>query len=198
MANTCTPTNENVKQLEIATVVVDSDSDSDIQVTEAAEEPLQVEAQTIASFTSIDLESLPQLLQNRVAIERSKIEAHVHARGVTVCERMANRYNRHHNIEIFGIGVLVSVGIAREDRAKTYNKRRYCRIIAKLQPEHHQLHCKYGILRHLYPTKDLQRAASTLELDKPVIIFFTVLLNSITFTPGKFVPFGSTFGLVWL
>ena len=44
---------------------------------------------------------------------------------------MATRYNKRHNAEIFEVGDIISVGIPREDRAKTNNKRLYCRIIVE-------------------------------------------------------------------
>jgi len=69
---------------------------------------------------------------------------------------MATRYNTRHQVEVFMVGDIVSVGIPREDRAKTDNKRLYCKIIAKPQPERHHLHFKFGVLAILYLTKDLQ------------------------------------------
>ena len=40
---------------------------------------------------------------------RDKIQVEVTARGAT-------RYNKHHNVEIFEVGVIISVGIPCEDR----------------------------------------------------------------------------------
>lgn len=81
-------------------------------------------------------------------------------------QKMAMRYNTRHHVEIFNIGDLISVGIPREDRAKTDNKRLYCRIFDKPQPERHRLVSKYGILKGLYPTKALKRAPTMLELEE--------------------------------
>jgi len=82
---------------------------------------------------------------------------------------MAQRYNKRHAVHIFDVGDMVSVGIPREDRAKTDNKRLYAKVIAKPQPERHQLLTKYGVLVNLYPTKDLQPATDlmSLEIDIP-------------------------------
>ena len=66
------------------------------------------------------------------------------------------------------VGDLVSVGIPRLDKAKTDNKRLYCRIIAKPQPERHQLICQFEILKGLYPTKSLQQASEMLDLDEDI------------------------------
>ena len=78
------------------------------------------------------------------------------------------RYNKRHNVEIFEVEDIISVGIPREDRAKTDNKRLYCRIIAKPHPDRHQLLSQYGILIGLYPTKALQRASPMLEHEFPI------------------------------
>ena len=56
-----------------------------------------------------------------------KIQVEVTARRAIVRERMATRYNKHHNVEIFEVGDIISVGIPREDRAKTDNRRLDCR-----------------------------------------------------------------------
>ena len=98
---------------------------------------------------------------------RDKIHGEVTARGAIVRERMATRYNKRHNVEIFEVRDIISVGIPREDRAKTDNKRLYCRIIAKPHPDRHQLLSQYGILIGLYPTKALQRASPMLEHEFP-------------------------------
>lgn len=45
------------------------------------------------------------------------------------------RYNICNNIEVFAVGDFISVGVPREDRAKTDSKRPYCRVIVKAQPE---------------------------------------------------------------
>jgi len=39
----------------------------------------------------------------------------------------------------FAVGDIVSIGIPKEDRAKTDNKQLYAKLIAKPQSEHHQL-----------------------------------------------------------
>ena len=85
---------------------------------------------------------------------RYKIQVEVTARGAIIPERMATRYNKCHNVEIFEIGDIISVGISREDRAKTDNRRLYCRIIARPHPHRHKLLSKYGILIGLYPTNE--------------------------------------------
>jgi len=51
-----------------------------------------------------------------------------------------------------------SIGIPREDRAKTDSKWLYAKLNAKPQPEHHQLLTRYGVLVNLYQTEDLQPA----------------------------------------
>ena len=55
--------------------------------------------------------------------------------GVLVRGKIATRYKTRHHFEVFDVGDLVNVGIPGEDRAKTDNKRLYCCIITKSQPE---------------------------------------------------------------
>ena len=93
---------------------------------------------------------------------RDKIQVEVAARGAIVRERMATRYNKRQNVEIFEVGDIISVGIPHKDRAKTDNKRLYCRIIAKPHPDRHQLLSKYGILIGF----SLQRASPMLEHER--------------------------------
>ena len=94
---------------------------------------------------------------------QDKIQVGVTTRGAIIQERMAIRYNKRHNVEIFEVGDIISICIPREDKAKIDNKRLYCRIIARPHPDRHQLLSKYGILIGLYPTKALQRASPMLE-----------------------------------
>ena len=75
--------------------------------------------------------TIPTDLRHRVEAHRNQIQAEVAGLGIVVREKMANRFNTRHHVEVFDIGDLVSVGIPREDRAKTDNKRLYYRIIAK-------------------------------------------------------------------
>ena len=86
---------------------------------------------------------------------RHRVEAHqnqIHEEVTVRRGKIATRYNTWHHVEVFGVGDLVSVGIPREDRAKTDNKRLYYRTIAKPR---HQLLCKYDIWHGLYPSKAL-------------------------------------------
>ena len=70
-------------------------------------------------------ESDPQQMEVEANIQ-DKIQVEVSAYGAIVRERMATRYNRGHNVEIFEVGDIISVGIPQEDRAKTDNKRHCC------------------------------------------------------------------------
>lgn len=76
---------------------------------------------------------------------RDELNSQVQARGQgkIVRARMANRYDQRHAVHIFSVGGIVSVGIPREHRANTDNKRLNARIIAKPQPKRHQLLTQY-------------------------------------------------------
>jgi len=73
--------------------------------------------------------------------------------------------NTNHSGSVFIRTRLVSIGIPRDHRAKTDNKRLYEKVIAKPQPEYPQPLTKYGILVNLYPAKDLQPATDLVGLD---------------------------------
>ena len=126
------------------------DSDHEELVLEESE----VEESEVEESEVEELEPDHQQMEVEANI-RDKIQAEVTARGAIVRERMATRYNKRHNVEIFELGDIISVGIPRENRAKTDDRRLYCRIIAKQHPDRHQLLSKYGILIGLYPTKAL-------------------------------------------
>ena len=138
----------------------------DYQQVDSDQQELEVKESEIEKPESE--ESDPQQMEVEANI-RDKIQVKVTAYGAIVRERMATRYNRRHNVEIFEVGDIISVGIPQEDRAKTDNKRHCCRIIMKPHPDRHQLLSQYGILIVLYPTKVLQQASQILEHEFPLL-----------------------------
>jgi len=96
------------------------------------------------------------------------VDAALQRRGQVVREWMAQRYNKRHAVHIFAVGDMVSVGIPREDRAKTDNKlaicKSYCKTTARAPPTINQV-WYHGILVNVYPTKDLQPATDLMGLE---------------------------------
>ena len=78
-------------------------------------------------------------------------------RQVIVRQKMAEAYNRKHEIIVYSLNDYVTVKVPREDRTATDNLRLFGRIIEVPKNNRYKIQCEYGVLDRLYSTKDLNK-----------------------------------------
>ncbi len=68
---------------------------------------------------------------------------------------MQKKYSRNHNVVTFQPGEIVTIRIAKEDRASTDNHRLICMVKDIPNDRRHLLQTQFSVLDRLYPTWEL-------------------------------------------
>ncbi len=73
---------------------------------------------------------------------------------------MKKKCSWNHNVVIFEIDQVVTLGIPKEDRATIDSHRLLCMIKEILPEEQNRIQTKFGILDQIYPTSELNVVSS--------------------------------------
>ena len=79
--------------------------------------------------------------------------------------KMVQKYSKHHDIQHFDIGAIVSLKVPKEDRTSTDNKRLFACILEEPYLHRYKVITMSGIINRLIPTKGLGVVEQTLWSD---------------------------------
>ena len=79
--------------------------------------------------------------------------------------RMMQKYSKHHTIQHFNIGDIVSIKVPREDRTSTDNRRLFGRILEEPYAHRYKILTDSGVIKRLMPTKGLSAVNESLWPD---------------------------------
>ena len=77
--------------------------------------------------------------------------------------KMVQKYSRKHKIEVFVPGDVIALNLPPGTKTSTDNKRVWAKVIAEEHPNRYRLQTKWGILKTLVPTRELNRVKKVLE-----------------------------------
>lgn len=72
-------------------------------------------------------------------------------------EKMVKKYSKSHQIEVFSPGDIVTVHLPKGTRTSTDTKSIWGEVIAQEHPHRYRIQTKWGVLKLLVPTKELNR-----------------------------------------
>ncbi|KAI9780693.1 MAG: hypothetical protein M1816_002771 [Peltula sp. TS41687] len=131
------------------------------------------------STSNEDEENQGQLSQNVISddngsnhseTEDRSLDQSIRAKNAKIPEKMIEKYNKQHTVEVFQEDDIVMLRIPKEDLASTNNRRIACRVLDVLCYNRYKLQTKYGVITHLYPTGQLNSVPieSQAELEKEI------------------------------
>ena len=118
-------------------------------------------AKTIYEHSSPIVPIIVNSMDQLIPDDQTRIEAAhrepILKRQVIVRQKMAEAYNKKHEIIVYSLNDYVTVKVPREDRTATDNLRLFGRIIEIPKNNRYKIQCEYGVLDRLYSTKDLNK-----------------------------------------
>ena len=114
--------------------------------------------------------------------ETDPVLSNVRGNTLRARAKMVQKYSRKHKIEVFVPGDVIALNLPAGTKTSTDNKRIWAKVIAEEHPGRYRLQTKWGILKTLVPTRELNRVkkviADSLEMEEYMGPSTSILLST--------------------